>query len=183
MLGQSITHLLLGALVHVRGVPVLSINNKFIRMVQCSAQDESGLNQFLQTITGSSRLHKQSPFLAKLPPEVRRNVYQYLLPRTIALREMTGRIAHVWLHGSTAIMSTCKKIHEETADIIYGESVFIVEVGYDTIAMRHRRLLGSGLVPEATPAFLELVSSSNLRRIRQLAINVKHVDSYTGQYA
>lgn len=66
--------------------------------------------------------------------------------------------------------------------MLYGTSVFIVEVGYDTIVFRHRRLLESGLVPQATPPFLDLLGP-NISRVRHIAINVEHVDSYTGKYS
>lgn len=146
-----------------------------------TARDAS-LARLLRSITRDQGSQKDSPLLSVLPIEIRQHIYEYLLPSTVPLRDLvSGGIAHVWHQGNTSIMAACCQLHDECAEKLYGESVFIVEVGYDTILMRHRRLLDSGLVPEATPSFLDLIGPPYLRRIRHLAINIKHVDSYTGR--
>lgn len=148
------------------------------------SQRDASLGRLVQSITGKTTSQTESKFLSRLPVEVRHHIYGFLLPATVPLRDLlSGGTACVWHQGSTSIMATCRQIHDETANMLYGGSVFVVEVGYDTILMRHRRLLNSGLVPEATPSFLELLSPSNMQRIRHLAINIKHVDSYTGDSA
>ncbi|KAL9050498.1 MAG: hypothetical protein Q9162_006605 [Coniocarpon cinnabarinum] len=154
---------------------VLVMNSVEPRRIQQASPDN-----LLCGVARDSVSQKDSTFLSVLPVEIRRLVYQFLLPTTVPLRDLiSGGVAHVWVQGNTAILATCQQVYEETTNILYGESMFIIEVGYDSITLRHRRLLESGLVPEATPTFLELLSPSNMRRIRHLAINIKHVDSYT----
>lgn len=116
----------------------------------------------------------------KLPTELRRRIYWYLLPHTACIQSTTGT-AHVWLRGNTSLLATNHQIHEEAADMLYGDSVWVVEVGFDRIIFRYRRLLvPQMLVPQSTPLFLETVSPRYLERIRTIAINVEHVDDYTG---
>ena len=160
----------------------MTMNTAITKTLPREAQDTS-LERFIGSITGNTGKSKDSLFLSGLPSEIRQHIYGYILPATVALRAVgpsSVGIAHVWLPGSTALMATCRQIHEEAAEILYGQSVFLVEVGYDTLIFRHRRLRDSGLVTQTTPPFLDVLSARNLRRIRYLAINVEHVDSYTG---
>ena len=142
-----------------------------------SGGGEATLNALVQSITGNR--DPQRHFL-KLPVEIRRHIYEYLLPTTVALRSQAG-VAYVWLQGNTAFLATCQQVYSEGTELFCRNAVFVVEVGYDTVIFRYRRLLDSGLLPQATPPFLEVFGPATLRRIRNVAISVNHVDSYTGE--
>lgn len=85
---------------------------------------------------------------------------------------------------------TNRQIHEECADMLYGDNMFVICVGFDSIkflyqwvvepkrAPRSRR--EAALVPKGEKAFLDHFSQRNLLRIKNYIINVELLDSYTG---
>ena len=149
-------------------------------MQQKSGLNSTSLDELIRSITGKRSGPKECLFL-KLPIEIRQYIYQLVLPQTTVLRNREG-VAHVWVRGNTSILATCHQVHEEAANFLYGESVFLVEVGFDTIVFRQRHIIrGTSLTPQATPSFLDLLAP-NIHRIRHIAIRVDHVDSYTGKY-
>jgi hypothetical protein len=86
----------------------------------------------------------------------------------------------VWRRGWIGLLSANRQIHEECADLIYGDNTFVIDVAYDSIKFRYRWLLPSNLTPSQSYSFLDHFSQRNLLRIRKYTINVEHVDSYTG---
>ena len=143
-----------------------------------SAVHSAALEDLVQSITGKGT-NRNGSLLLKLPLEIRQHIYRFLLPCTTVLRSQAG-VAHVWLPGVTGFLATCQQVHHEATELLYGDTVFVVEVGYDTISFRHRRLLESGLLPQSTKPFLETMRP-HLYAIRNIAVSVEHVDSYTGE--
>ncbi|KAF2115056.1 hypothetical protein BDV96DRAFT_494000 [Lophiotrema nucula] len=87
----------------------------------------------------------------------------------------------VWARGSIGILGVCRQICEECLDIIYGESIFVIDVAFDSIKFRFRWLVPSSkLTPSRSMSFLEHFSQRNLLRIKNYVVNVEHVDNYTG---
>lgn len=175
----------------------------------------------------TGKLHSQespSPSLSlspllRLPIELRRQIYAYLLPHTLNLalryqhspdtipraeynltfvrqpsssngtwkmqktspksdRETGNDI--VWRRGCTALLAVCKQIHEETADMLYGENTFVVDVTFDKVSFRYRWRTENGLTPSRTFDWLEHFSQRNLLRVKNYVVNVESVDDYTG---
>jgi hypothetical protein len=160
-----------------------------------------------------------SPLL-RLPIELQRQIYQYVLPHTTSLdvrlqrpvngeqekseynltfvqghpgsgvwqmqktqprteREIGNEV--VWQRGCTKLLAANQRIHDECVDMMYGDSVFVVNVAFDCIDFRYRwSLASSNLTPKGTKSFLDHFSQRNLMRIRNYVINVEHVDDYTG---
>ncbi|KAF2263919.1 hypothetical protein CC78DRAFT_533691 [Lojkania enalia] len=166
----------------------------------------------------ASDVHEPS-LLLRLPVELRRHIYQYVLPTTehfdvrtqniprgrrgneLSLtyvreqggigtwkmlktlsrsdRESGGDI--LWRRGSIGILATNRQIHEECVDMIYGESVFVIDVAFDSIKFRFRWLVpSSNLMPSRAISFMEHFSQRNLLRIKNYVVNIEHVDNYTG---
>ena len=149
------------------------------------------------------------PFL-RLPLEIRQHVYGYLLPRTIehskpnplaqharnfsAVKKrftrgmiipqsepVCSRAAHiVWQRGNIRLLSVCRQIHDECAELLYGGSTFLLFVTYMGIDFRFNWLLLSGMTPQRKYDFLDLLPAKYMRLIKRVVVNLDHVDSYTG---
>jgi hypothetical protein len=159
-----------------------------------------------------------SPLL-RLPVELRRQIYTYILPSTHTFdirlqrgsgeqperseynltlvreglgngtwkmqktlpktdREMGNEV--VWRRGNINILVVCKQVHDECADMIYGENVFVIDIAFDSIKFRYRWRTHTNLTPNRSIPFLNHFSQRNLMRIKKYVINVEHVDDYTG---
>jgi hypothetical protein len=147
------------------------------------------------------------PFL-RLPYELRRKIYLYLLPHTetkVAAGSLVSTMttssaassAHkihlaslpsakytanttLWHRGNTALLAVSKQLHDECATLLYGENVFVLWVSYDTIQFRFRWVLASGLAPSCAFDFLQLVKRRYLGLVRKVVVTVDVVDEYTG---
>jgi len=118
---------------------------------------------------GSSRV-------LRLPLEVRRHIYSYLLPATVE----HGSKGIVWRRGNVAILFVNKQIYQEAISMLYGNNTFIIDVEWDSISFKYQWLLPSGLVPSRTMKFPDDIAARNVPFIKRLHIRVHHVDSYTG---
>lgn len=86
----------------------------------------------------------------------------------------------VWLRGETALLRTCRQIHEEAMDLLYGASTFVVWITYSKIDFLYQWAIPSGLIPKIVRPLLEHFTADQFRRMRRLIVNVEHVDSYMG---
>lgn len=86
----------------------------------------------------------------------------------------------VWKLGNTRLFSTCRQVHDECAEIMYGSNTFLLFLNYNEILFRFCWLLKSGLTPTRRYPFLELLPKRYLGLIKRIVVNVDHVDSYTG---
>lgn len=148
--------------------------------------------------------------LLKLPLELRQQIFNYLLPRTIKHSDPNPLASHarnfsavkkraakgmivpkqdppqrgpshvVWQRGNIKLLSVCRQIHDECADMLYGRNTFLLFVTYAGITFRYSWLLPTGMTPNRHFPFLELLSSNYMTRIKRIIVNVDHVDSYTG---
>jgi hypothetical protein len=177
----------------------LTMTQTTAQILQLHASQKSPLNH---------KPNKPSfPFL-RLPFELRRKIYFYLLPYTEtkasagSLVSTTGTSsaassAHkihlaslpsakytanttLWHRGNTALLAVCKQLHAECATLLYGENVFVLWVSYDTIQFRFRWVLASGLAPSRAFDFLQLIKGRYLRLVRKVVVTVDVVDEYTG---
>jgi len=101
---------------------------------------------------------------------------QRTLPRTE--RETGNDI--VWRRGHTSLLAVSRHVHEEAADMLYGDNTFVIDVTFDAINFRYRWRTGNNLTPNRTYPFLDHFSQRNLLRIRNYVVNVESVDDYTG---
>ena len=101
---------------------------------------------------------------------------QRTLPRTE--RETGNDI--VWRRGSTSLLAVSRQVHEETADMLYGDNIFVVDVTFNAINFRYRWRTANNLTPNQTYQFLDHFSQRNLLRIKNYIVNVESVDDYTG---
>ncbi|KAF2170718.1 hypothetical protein M409DRAFT_63800 [Zasmidium cellare ATCC 36951] len=148
--------------------------------------------------------------LLKLPLELRQQIFNYLLPRTIQHSDPNPLASHarnfsavkkraakgmvvpkpetaqrgpthvVWQRGNIKLLSVCRQIHDECADMMYGRNTFLLFVTYAGITFRYSWLLPTGMTPNRHYSFLELLSEKYMTRIKRVIVNVDHVDSYTG---
>lgn len=123
---------------------------------------------------------EETSILLRLPIEIRRHIYDYLLPFCVKSRNKRG-VRTVWHRSNTAVLATTKQIHAETTDILYGSNIFEIDVSYGHILFQFRRQLPSGLVPRQTPNFPDFFAARYRKQIRNVLVNIDHVDSYTGE--
>lgn len=149
------------------------------------------------------------PFL-RLPYELRRKIYSYLLPYTetktssgsLIAKATTGSsaasTAHkthlaslpsakyakntiLWHRGQTSILSVSRQLHAECSTILYGENTFVLWISYDQIQFRFRWVLASGLAPSHAYDFLAGWGGAKyIGKIKKMVMTVDCVDEYTG---
>lgn len=115
-----------------------------------------------------------------IPYEIRQQILSYALPHTIA-RKSTKETRPLWCQGSTALLATNNKLHDEGAKIMYGDAQFLIEVSYDGIKLIHYRILKSGLTPKKTPDFYRTVSKRYWSFMRNVTVVIIAEDSYTSE--
>jgi len=112
-----------------------------------------------------------------------------LLPSAVVKSQSTSRNGDdreasvgnlVWLRGNIHLFSVSRQVHNECADMVYGNSTFMLFLTFSGISFRYRYLLPSGMTPNRSYSILELLPDKYLRRIRNVVVHVDHVDSYTG---
>lgn len=86
----------------------------------------------------------------------------------------------VWRRGCTSLLAVNKQIHEEAADMLYGDNTFVVDVTFKKVAFRYRWRTENGLTPSRQFDWLDHFSQRNLLRVKNYVVNVESVDDYTG---
>lgn len=86
----------------------------------------------------------------------------------------------VWQRGNTKLLSVCKQVHDECAEMLYGSNTFLLFVTYNGISFRFRWLLRSGMAPSTSKNFIQNLPERYRHLIKRLVVHVDHVDSYTG---
>lgn len=102
------------------------------------------------------------------------------MQRTAPRTEREAGSDVVWWRGCTSILAVSRQVHEEAAQMLYGDNVFVLDVAFDQISFRYRWRTANHLTPSRGYAFLEHFSQRNLLRIRRYVVNVESVDDYTG---
>ncbi|KAF2457224.1 hypothetical protein BDY21DRAFT_272888, partial [Lineolata rhizophorae] len=116
----------------------------------------------------------------RLPLELRREIYSYILPRTLPTRTASFR-GHAWARGHTSLLGVNRQLSGEGLDLLYGANYFVLDVAYDGIRFRYRWVLPrQRLAPNRAYAFPAHFSPANVARMRNFIINVTLVDDYIG---
>ena len=77
----------------------------------------------------------ESRFLS-LPLELRLEIYGYIIPKSV--KQPPGRgIDHVWHRGNIAILAVNKQIHDEVAQMIYGDPTFNLRVEKGRVSFQY----------------------------------------------
>lgn len=116
-------------------------------------------------------------------PELRLLIYSYILPSTFKVPNKTQN-SFVWIPGETAILRASRQVHDECAEVLYGRNTFVFDVAYDDRIDFHKRRLipKNGLMVKRLYHFPLpfLERPEYVFRIRNVVININHVDSYLG---
>ncbi|KAI6891874.1 hypothetical protein KC318_g10256 [Hortaea werneckii] len=86
----------------------------------------------------------------------------------------------VWQRGQISMLSVCRQLHDECAELIYGTNTFLLFLTFADITFRYRWLLLSGAAPSRHYKFLDLLPHKYLKLVRKVVVHIDHVDSYTG---
>lgn len=86
----------------------------------------------------------------------------------------------VWQRGQISMLSVCRQLHDECAELIYGTNTFLLFLTFADITFRYRWLLLSGAAPSRHYKFLDLLPHKYLKLVRRVVVHIDHVDSYTG---
>ena len=112
-----------------------------------------------------------------LPLEIRRQIYRYLLPHSVVPCDQEK--FPIWRLGNTAILAVNRQIHEEAADLMYGDSWFYFDVQYNrfrfVIHISKRDDYVCDEVEYWIPnsiRFFEDICPKNLSRIRHLQVYI-----------
>lgn len=84
----------------------------------------------------------------------------------------------VWQRGNIKLLSVCKQIHDECAEMMYGSNTFLLFLTYNGISFRFRWLLRSGAAPIASKNFVDNLPERYRHLIKRIVVHVDHVDSY-----
>lgn len=134
-----------------------------LQLFNSPAQD-IGFNDAIETTTASeSQVSRTAPWKP-----------QETVPT--AQRELGSDI--VWRRGNVKFLAVNKQIHDECADVLYGDHTFTIRVAFGTIKFRFRWLTTSNLTPNGTKDFLTHFSCKNLQRIKKYIVVVELVDDY-----
>ena len=111
----------------------------------------------------------------ELPFELREQIYTNMLPSTSDTPRglAWNRAAPIW--------ATNRQIYNECIGPMYGDSTFLVDVGYNYVDFIYQyRLPQSELVAKRLLSFPERIAARNRPFMRRFEVWVKEVDSYTG---
>ncbi|KAL2041822.1 hypothetical protein N7G274_005606 [Stereocaulon virgatum] len=111
----------------------------------------------------------------ELPPEIREHIYSYMLPSTSDTPRGLAwdRAAPIW--------ATNHQIYNECIGTMYGNSTFLLDVGYNYIDFIYQyRLPSSNLVAKRLLSFPERIAARNRPLMRKFEVWVKELDGYTG---
>ncbi|KAH6622169.1 hypothetical protein C7974DRAFT_217365 [Boeremia exigua] len=81
----------------------------------------------------------------------------------------------VWRRGCAALLAVSKQVHEEAAEIMYGENTFVVDITGGETAFRYKWLCENGEKGCKQISLLGNFSMRNLMRIRNFMVNVESV--------
>ncbi|KAL9008599.1 MAG: hypothetical protein Q9173_006291 [Seirophora scorigena] len=74
--------------------------------------------------------------LLELPAEIRSMIFEYVLPTTFLHQDAGLR----WKKGTTDLLAVSRKIHDEAAHVLYGQSTFVLDVRWDCIIQSYHEL-------------------------------------------
>jgi hypothetical protein len=123
----------------------------------------------------------------RLPPPLSASEYDTALMRTLD-NSSEGKIYRtstpadsdiLWHRGCTAILGVCRQVHEEAADILYGQNTFELVVTLSAITFQYRWQTRDGGMPSRGYSFLEHFSQRNVLRVRIYVVYVELVNDYT----
>ncbi|KAL9578018.1 MAG: hypothetical protein Q9212_005991 [Teloschistes hypoglaucus] len=112
----------------------------------------------------------RSPLL-ELPPELRLQIYEHVLPTTIDLDSSTS----YWIRGSISLLSTCQLIHKEAAECLYSRANFTVDVVSNSTTLNRRWLSRTSPIPKKRFQFPESIGETYLPLIKRFTISISHV--------
>ena len=125
------------------------------------------------THTPSTRCH-----LLSIPPELRIHIFSYILPR--GLFNDTGIKLKIWIRGSTALLRTCRSLHNEAAHQMYGRSHFAVDIAWDSITFDGRYLWDGRFARVRYHNFPQCFGEQYIPLIQTLVVRIRVVDNYLG---
>ena len=119
---------------------------------------------------------QQGPSLFQsLPLELRRQIYSYLLPYSVR-RHDCGKKIPVWQLGSTSILATNRQIHDEAADLMYGNSWFWFIIDNEEIDFVFecfkRDIWSEKSRPIPRESFFKDIGPRNVSRISHLQVGI-----------
>lgn len=122
-------------------LPVCSQHRtQIMKMMRCDAILECGhpCNEMIPWKPHAYRLcevhwSQGECYFLNLPVEIRLMIYEYLIPDKIVPSQWFrwGSFRHDRASISTAIFRVCKSVHEEFADLFYGQTTFEIQVTND----------------------------------------------------
>ena len=84
----------------------------------------------------------------------------------------------VWQRGNIKLLSVCKQLHDECADMLYGGNTFLLFLTYNGISFRFRWLTPAGAAPMTSKNFVENLADRYRHLVKRVVVHVDHVDSY-----
>ncbi|KAL8730114.1 MAG: hypothetical protein Q9166_004313 [cf. Caloplaca sp. 2 TL-2023] len=114
--------------------------------------------------------------LLELPPELRAEIFGYVLPITVN----HGFKGPCWIKGTTALLRTSKQIHNEAAQLMYSRATFVINLVWDCTTFACQCLLPSDSFLRKDYAFPDFFRKEYLSYMRKFNVVVHHRDSHIG---
>ena len=121
-------------------------------------------------------MQKQSSCgLLSLPPELRRQIYSYILPYA---RMSWEDLMAEWNREHVSILGTNKQVYLEAIALLYGQSTFLLEVRYWSVHWVYRTFTSSddfdGTVKHlpTDDTCPKAITAKNISRIRRVCVVV-----------
>ncbi|KAL6720313.1 hypothetical protein ACLMJK_002234 [Lecanora helva] len=134
----------------------------------------------------SSGCRKSGPLLPNgsnslflgLPYEIRAMIYNYVMPWTNSIGQ--------WHRADAPVWATCRKIHDETISLLYGDCTFPLVVNYGDITFHHQWLNTWGanrhrpLTPRRVYQFPDIIPLRYRTLLRRIHVRISLIDGYEG---
>lgn len=100
------------------------------------AKPRRSTRQEAKVESGNAHPAKANSRFLLLPLELRLQIYGYIIPRSVKLPPERGN-DHVWHRGNINILAVNKQIHDEVAQMIYGDPTFNLKVENDGVVFQY----------------------------------------------
>lgn len=113
--------------------------------------------------------------LLSLPTELRTQIFLYVLPGSLH----HGFISPCWIKGTTALLQTSTRLHDEAARLMYGQATFHLNLVWDCTTFFYQWLLPSGSTHQRLYPFPDFVRQQYLFYMKNFKITVHNVYTAT----
>ncbi|KAL8678841.1 MAG: hypothetical protein Q9186_004824 [Xanthomendoza sp. 1 TL-2023] len=114
--------------------------------------------------------------LLELPLELRTEIIHYVLPTCID----HAFVGPCWIKGTTAILRTSKRLHDEAAQLMYSQATFLINVVWDCTTFVCQWLLSPSSTRQKQYAFPDVFGKHYFSCMKRFKVVIDKMDTYFG---